>query len=328
MTKQLVSVIIPCYNAAKTIQRAIVSVLAQDYSEIELIVIDDGSSDQTVQLIWQMRQRCNQLNVKLNLIAQRNAGVSAARNRGIKEAKGHYIAFLDADDLWLPNKLSLQIRHLQTSPELGLSFARVNFVSLDGSVRKQSKLPQQHLQAKDLLSANPTISPSNWVMKAATCRAINGFNDEMTHAEDQELLIRILQETDYLIAGVDQILINYTTSPDGLSADIEAMYQGWLYLMKILQQHSDDLDYSRNHASYCLFLAKRSTQVAASNLLGWKYLGKGICANITAAISQPAQIATIVIGLLKLSLKFKRADQSRNPESSTKINQKKEVENV
>ena len=334
MTTELVSVIIPSYNAENTIQRAIDSVLVQDYPAVELIVIDDGSSDQTVQLIWQMRQRCNDKQVKLNLIAQRNAGVSAARNRGVKEAKGYYIAFLDADDRWLPNKLSLHIKHLQTSDELGLSFARVNFVSLDGRIRKQSKLLQQHLQAKDFLSANPTISPSNWVVKAAVCRTINGFNTEMTHAEDQEFLIRVLQETDYAIAGIDQVLIDYTTSIDGLSANIEAMYQGWLYLMNVLQQHSHDLDYSRHHAKYCLFLAKRSTQVAAAKLQGWKYLSKGIYANTAVALSQPLQLAAIFLSLLKRSFslelesEFRRTQSSANRNTSAKINRKQEVENA
>ena len=84
------------------------------------------------------------------------------------------------------------------------------------------------------------------------------------------------------------------------------MYGGWLYLMDVIQQHSSDLDYSYHHAKYCLFLAKRSTQVAINNLAGWKYLAKGIHANVAVALSQPTQLTTTFFSLLIQSIKFKQ----------------------
>ena len=106
MSDPLVSVIIPTYNRADTIGEAIDSVIEQTYSEIEIIVIDDGSRDNTSQILENYGD-------KIRVVHQANSGVSASRNRGIKIAVGEFLAFLDSDDLWLPTKLSRQIDMLK-----------------------------------------------------------------------------------------------------------------------------------------------------------------------------------------------------------------------
>lgn len=114
MTEQnnyTISVVIPAYNADKYIGRAIDSVLAQTLAPHEVIVVDDGSTDNTAQIVAQYQS-------KVKYILQENAGASVARNTGIKDADGEWIAFLDADDEWLPNKLQLQINNLRQHPDL------------------------------------------------------------------------------------------------------------------------------------------------------------------------------------------------------------------
>ncbi len=110
--KHKVSIIIPAYNAEKYIRQCISSVLLQDYPNIEVIVINDGSTDGTLDIIKQFKD--------VFLINQNNSGVSAARNAGLRAATGDYIAFLDADDYWLPGKITTQVEFLDNNPTFAL----------------------------------------------------------------------------------------------------------------------------------------------------------------------------------------------------------------
>src|SRR5215510_11775591 len=108
----LVSIIIPAYNSAAYIEEAIRSALEQDYEEKEIIVVDDGSTDSTPDILKSLQEQ-------IVVLSQVNAGAGAARNRGLKHAKGTYIAFLDSDDFWVPGKLRLQIEYLEEKPKVG-----------------------------------------------------------------------------------------------------------------------------------------------------------------------------------------------------------------
>ena len=299
MTNPLVSVVIPAYNAEKTIKATIESVLNQNYTSIELIVIDDGSTDKTANMVWRMRSQCNQHRVKLHLIAQQNAGVSQARNRGVQEAQGEFIAFLDADDQWLDTKLSNHVEHLQQSPNVCLSYAKVNFLTTNGALRTSSKLLSRSLVPEDCLSDNPTVSPSNWVIKKSVFQQLNGFDETMTHAEDQEFLIRLMRETHLQINGIEQVLMNYATSQAGLSADIESMYVGWQSLMESMKGGDNVIrNYASHHMNYCMFLAKRTVHIAHHFSLGFKYFFKAMRADPVQMLFKPKQTISIFIGLI------------------------------
>jgi len=112
----LVSVIIPCYNYGRFVGEAIQSVLGQTYRSLEVIVVDDGSTDNTREAVYSFND------TRIKYIYQQNAGVNAGRNTGIKEAKGEFIAFLDADDLWYPEKLEKQLLLFEKDPEIGLVY--------------------------------------------------------------------------------------------------------------------------------------------------------------------------------------------------------------
>ena len=112
-----ISVVIPAYNAAKTISETIDSVRRQTFTDFELIVINDGSSDHTAELVNAVADD------RLQLFSYENGGLPVARNRGIDRASGEFIAFLDADDLWTPDKLELQLEALQKHPEAGVAYS-------------------------------------------------------------------------------------------------------------------------------------------------------------------------------------------------------------
>ena len=122
-----VSVIIPTYNREKLISRAIESVLAQVYPVYEIIVVDDGSTDATKSVLAPF-------NGKIKYIYQKNAGIAEARNRGIKESSGEYIAFLDSDDYWAPEKLAEQVKVLDANPQVGIVFAPMPIVNEKGEI--------------------------------------------------------------------------------------------------------------------------------------------------------------------------------------------------
>jgi glycosyltransferase involved in cell wall biosynthesis len=113
----LVSIIIPVYNSAAYIEDSLCSALEQDYENKEIIVIDDGSTDSTPTILRRFEDR-------ITILTQRNAGPGVARNHGLKYAKGTYVAFLDADDCWVPGKLRLQVRYLEQHPEVAAVYSR------------------------------------------------------------------------------------------------------------------------------------------------------------------------------------------------------------
>lgn len=129
MKQPKVSIVVPTYNRVKLLPRALDSILAQSFSDWETIVVDDGSTDDTPQLLSEYENRFDD---RLVCIKQPNAGPSAARNKGIEAASGRFIAFLDSDDEFLPTKLSRQLELFDLEPNLGLVYSDYAYVNLEG----------------------------------------------------------------------------------------------------------------------------------------------------------------------------------------------------
>ena len=141
MTNPLVSVIIPTYNRAQYICEAVDSVLAQTYRNIEVIVVDDGSTDNTEEIL-------RQYDSKIKYVFQNNAGPSAARNNGIKQARGDLLAFLDSDDIWLPEKLERQVQLMKQSRNTGLVSCGSYIINASGEITASSIIKKNHENKK------------------------------------------------------------------------------------------------------------------------------------------------------------------------------------
>ncbi|MDX2098790.1 MAG: glycosyltransferase family 2 protein, partial [Leptolyngbyaceae cyanobacterium bins.59] len=113
-----VSVVLPVYNVQSYIQQTVTSVLNQTYSDFELLIVDDGSTDRSIEFCRQCTDP------RLRILSQQNRGLAGARNTGIRHATGEYIALLDGDDLWHPEKLERHVQHLDRTPRVGISFSR------------------------------------------------------------------------------------------------------------------------------------------------------------------------------------------------------------
>lgn len=185
MTK--VSVIIPAYNGDRYIGKAIDSVLQQSYHDYEIIVVDDGSSDHTSQIVQSYGS-------KVQYISQQNQGVAAARNRGLEIAQGEYIAFLDQDDFFLPNKLALQVALLKQQPSLGIVNSGWQIVNQDG-VLLAAVQPWQTLPKLDLvgLIVWKPVFLGAMLFRDSWLKNSDGFDIQLEQTPDVDLVLRLAQ---------------------------------------------------------------------------------------------------------------------------------------
>lgn len=189
----VVTVIIPTYNRAHLLSRALDSVLAQTFEDFEVLVVDDGSTDDTAALMAEYVARDERVRY---LVQPRNAGVSAARNRGLREARGAYIAFLDSDDEWLPTKLERQVDRFEVLPEdVGLVYGGVENVGADGE--RTVHTPEHRGDLFQTLLRKNVIHGTSGVMlrRAAAVRA-GFFDEEIPAIEDWEYWLRVLPHFD------------------------------------------------------------------------------------------------------------------------------------
>lgn len=198
-----ISVIIPTYNRASSVNKAIESVLVQSYQDYEIIVVDDGSTDETRDILKPFRER-------IRYIYQENKGVSAARNTGIQKAKGEWIAFLDSDDEWLSNKLEMQMKHVQEHPKMCLHVANLLLTDFH-EVEKDffSRKGFDKAVGKFLLIDRPLIYmlrynfalPSSVIAKKSALINAGLFDEELSLHEDTDLFYRVSLEGQWGIYG-------------------------------------------------------------------------------------------------------------------------------
>lgn len=185
-----VSIIIPTYNRARLLLRALQSVAAQTFQDYELIIVDDGSTDDTRQVVDAIG------NARIRYIWQENQERSAARNRGLAESRGAYVTFLDSDDEFLLDKLTMQVQELETRPELGMVIGGRLLVDTEGAVTQEIKPWEQYSEAE--LAKNLRI----WLMEGPACigaelvrrewlEKIGGFDQELVRMEDVDLWFRL-----------------------------------------------------------------------------------------------------------------------------------------
>jgi glycosyltransferase involved in cell wall biosynthesis len=181
----VVSVVMPAYNAEETIEEAVVSILNQDLREIELIVVDDGSTDQTGLVLARL-----QADSRLRVVTQKNAGVVAALNAGIAVAAGTFIARADADDYYSPSRLSLQRSVLDADPRVSLVYTDFFKVYPDGTLTP-STTPGNHDDAMTSLFRGNFVMHSSVMFRRKDFIQAGGYRPEWKHIEDWELWFRL-----------------------------------------------------------------------------------------------------------------------------------------
>lgn len=221
-----VSVIIPAYNAAWCVGRAIDSVLAQTFQDFELIVVNDGSSDDTAAVLARYGQ-------SLHVIEQSNCGLSAARNRGATAARGRYVAFLDADDRWMPAKLARQVTLMMAHPHLAFCSTSALLEGPDGTAlgewrAQPSALPPLH--AIFLHNAFVPGSGSAVLVRRDALDQTGGFDEELQSIEDIDMWMRLAAMGGY--ACIDEPLVVIMKRPNSMSGNISVMRAAALRVMR------------------------------------------------------------------------------------------------
>lgn len=257
-----VSVIIPTFNCAKYILNTIDSVLVQTYSDIEIIVIDDGSLDKTKEVLKKYYN-------KIRYLYQANSGPAAARNLGIRKSHGTYIAFLDADDVFMPEKIERQVRCLEENTSLGLVYCDACTSYEDGtkigSINAERRAYSGHVFDKlflDCFILTPTV-----MIRKECFNKIGYFNECLKRSEDYEFYLRIAKE--YEIGYLNEVMVCINrVREDRLTADIEALYNADIStLLSIIDKYQE---YFKDKST---LIHKRFDQLGFDG--GWQLFNRG-----------------------------------------------------
>jgi len=222
MNEVLVSVVIPAFNSEQYIAECINSVLTQTYQNFEIIIIDDGSSDNTVNIVSAYK------NDKIRLFHQKNSGSGAARNHGVKQASGTWIAFIDADDIWLPDKLQKQ---LELCSNQVWSHTDLFFLGdIYPKHTKTTELTSKHSGyiLKNLLVEN-SIGTSSVIIDKDIFQEFGGFNTGLRALQDWDLWLRVAEK--YEICYLDEPLVYYRVHSDSTSRNVRKTLPYHLYLI-------------------------------------------------------------------------------------------------
>jgi glycosyltransferase involved in cell wall biosynthesis len=217
-----VSVVMPAFNVAPYVLEAVESVLTQSFEDLELIVVDDGSSDGTVERLWGVTDS------RLRVIQQANAGSPAARNTGIAQAAAEYVAFIDADDVWSRDKLEAHIRFLERHSEIDLTFSRSELVDESGhSTGRTSARVSGEISFQELLKENVVNNGSAVVMRRKALDLAGWFDAGLRACVDWDLWLRVALLRPHNVFCVDGLLTKYRLRPGQITKNWRRMETEW-----------------------------------------------------------------------------------------------------
>jgi glycosyltransferase involved in cell wall biosynthesis len=220
----LVSVVVPAFNAAKTISETLRSISQQTYPELEIVVVNDGSTDETADIV----RRHGEAEARMRVVAKSNGGVASARNAGIRSSTGAFVAFIDADDLWHPTKIAKQLSVLQAGgPDMALVYAPFRLIDAEGRV-----LASPHKYGVDgwvihrHFYSNLVGNGSALLVRRSVLEEFGGFDPSLRQqgAEGcEDLLLQLRIASRYRFGEVSEYLVGYRRLPDNMSSNTDQM---------------------------------------------------------------------------------------------------------
>ncbi len=246
----MISVVIPVYNRLEQVTTAIQSVFAQSYSDFELIVVDDGSTEDLSSVKFLVESSGH------IFIRTKNMGVSHARNTGVRNSSGKYLAFLDSDDEWLPEKLKTQYDYLSNHPEIRICQCEEKWIRNGKFVNPKliHKKPSGYIFLESLELC--LISPSSVMLERVLFEEVGGFNERLVVCEDYDLWLRITKDYDVTTLS-EQLVVKYGGHEDQLSYSQVAMDRFRIYSLLLLLK-SGKLSLSQQEAVLKTLLKKSS----------------------------------------------------------------------
>lgn len=283
-----VSVVIPAYNAAAFINQAVDSALAQTYPQRDILVVNDGSIDDTARVLEAYGDA-------IQVIHQPNGGLSNARNRGICAARSEFVALLDADDRWLPSKLTRQVEVLQAHPQIGFCSTRTLVEAPDGTPTGEWLCPQLDgnlLRTLFLRNGSIPGSGSGVLARRVLFDQAGLFDETLRSLEDIDMWMRLAAVTDYVC--IDEPLTVIVKHPDSMSRNLEVMRTAALQVMRKNRRLLPPMDrgglwqagYASMLADYAKWEYRRGQRRRAMNHL------------LEGLIRAPVQRGRMILGLL------------------------------
>lgn len=227
-SNNLVSVVISCYNHENYLRDAIESVLAQTYPHFEVIVVDDGSTDQS----WEVARGFSEV----RCIKQDNKGTPAAtRNRGLQDSRGEYVVFLDGDDRLLPNALEIGVRHLESHPDCAFAAGRCRSMSIERKSLSTFPLSGETDHYRALLIKNYILTPGSVIFRRAPVNELQGFNAsvEIKGSDDYDMYLRIAAK--WPVFYHDDTVLEYREHDANLSKNADRMLKSTLTVLRAQQ---------------------------------------------------------------------------------------------
>ncbi len=237
--KPKVSVIVPAYNVSKYIQYALASLEKQTFSDFEVLIIDDGSTDDTAAVVQKFCQRDN----RFRLLKKQNGGLSSARNYGIRHARGEYIALLDGDDVYHRDKIATHVARLYNQPDVGVVYSASRTIRDDGKPTfiSLSGKPVHPNPMLALLCKNFVGHGSNAVFRRCLISEVGGFDENLCSWEDVDLWLRIAATQKWGFYREKRVLCYYRVRPSGLSFNLVQMRNSGAIVIETAYQRSPEL---------------------------------------------------------------------------------------
>jgi len=267
----LISVIIPVYNGEATIKETIASVLNQTFKDFELIVIDDGSTDSTLDVLSSIQDP------RLKVFSYPNGNQAVSRNRGLSRATGEYISFIDADDLWTPDKLEAQLKALQENPQAGVAYSWTDLIDEAGNfIRGGAKIYWKGESHARMLLNDFVESGSNPLIRAEAFKEVGKFDESLPPAEDWDMWIRLAARYHYIVVPSVQVL--YRIRANSSSTNVLRMEQ---VSLRIIERRYAEAPESIQHLKryslanrykYLVFKALEEPPVRQRGLTAIKFL--------------------------------------------------------
>lgn len=253
MVKKLVSAIIPSYNSAVYIKDAIESILSQTYKNIEILIVDDGSIDNTRDVVVSYEKLYPG---KVRYLSQKNQGPGIARNNGIANANGEYIAFLDADDMWEVDKIKVQVESLESSETMHISHTDFVYMYKGGIIKpsEYSNKKKKNFSGDIFFSLfrENFIRTSTVMIKKDTFNQAGGFDPDLFMSEDYDLWLRITKGRS-VVSYIDKPLLKVRLHESHMTGDAQRTYM-WVnkVIEKSIASSSDMADKLKSHLPYRL----------------------------------------------------------------------------
>lgn len=259
----LVTVVIPSYNHSKYIQQSIQSVIDQTYERIELIIIDDGSRDDSILKIEQMRVNCERRFENFLFISRENRGLSKTLNQGMALAKGEFLSIVASDDMMLPEKTAIQIAAIKKDANIAGIFGAHQLINDDGQImRVKENARYREFTFQEIFFHQHDIPASSQLIDLKLLKEIGGYN-ENTKVEDWDLWLRLTERGAKLVY-LPQVIVAYRMHDTNLSRDKSLMFEE---VFKILQRYKNKKGYA--YAEYKVYKFYKIRPMKEKNYLAY-----------------------------------------------------------